>query len=159
MSLLEGRVNILSASSSASAPINRTSSDLPVDANDALGNLRSIQGLFAAPVVHDEAQRRAHKRRKVDDDRAVPVQNADADADAGEDEQSIILANISLELVSLRVPLQRRLIDCDLRRTKYRTLCSHLYRWLKAMSTPVSLYLSSLLTEKETTPSKLLSTA
>jgi hypothetical protein len=109
MSLLEGRVNVLSASSPASAPMNGTSSDLPVDANDALGNLRSIQGLFAAPVVHDEAQRRAHKRRKVDDDRAVPVQNADADADAdaGQDEQSIILANISLELVSLRVPLQR----------------------------------------------------
>jgi hypothetical protein len=101
MSLFEGRVNVLSASSSALAPISRALSDLSLDTEDASGNLRNIHGLFAAPNAHDEAQQRAHKRRKVDDNHAVPVHVADA----GE-KQSIVLANVSLELVSVCVALQ-----------------------------------------------------
>jgi hypothetical protein len=95
MALFEGRVHVLSAHRSISEPLNRDISNLNLEAEDATSNLDSIHGLFAAPKAHTEAQRGAHKRRKLHHD-SVSLNEPQLDL-----HQSVVLANVSLELVGV----------------------------------------------------------
>ncbi|KAH8726307.1 SNF2 family N-terminal domain-containing protein [Phaeosphaeriaceae sp. PMI808] len=94
MSLFGGSANVLSARQHTVGPSSRGASNSPLDeAEDALSNLRSIHGLFAASDNYDTVEHRAHKRRKVDDYSSTSIQMVNLEQD-----QSIVLANISLEL-------------------------------------------------------------
>jgi hypothetical protein len=93
MSSFEGRADVLSISQPTAAAHSRSAADLSFDAQDTPSNLRALQGLFAAPTTHDEGEQRARKRRKVDTNRALPVQSDYAQG------HSIILASVILELV------------------------------------------------------------
>jgi hypothetical protein len=93
MALFEGCVHVLSASQSTSEPLSRDISNLSLDAADTTSNLDNIHGLFAAPEAHTEAQRSAHKRRKLHHD-GGSLNEAQPD-----DHQSVVLANVSLQLV------------------------------------------------------------
>ncbi|KAF1920165.1 SNF2 family N-terminal domain-containing protein [Ampelomyces quisqualis] len=92
MALFEGRAHVLRASRSTSELLSRDSPDLSLDAQDATSNLDSIHSLFAAPEAHTEAQRGAHKRRKLHHDGAS-INETQLDQC-----QSVVLASISLEL-------------------------------------------------------------
>jgi hypothetical protein len=95
MSQFEGRVDLLSAQQLTSASLGQKLSEVSLDALDASGNLRSIQGLFAASNVHDEGKQRAPKRRKVDHECAALLPTVNLEKGG-----SIVLAQIALDLVS-----------------------------------------------------------
>lgn len=94
MPLFQGRIQVLSADSNNPGSIRRDLSDLSLEPQDASSNLRGFRELFAAPDVHVQAQG-THKRRKLDSGNGAPVQSVDLD-----EHKSIVLANVSLDLVS-----------------------------------------------------------
>jgi hypothetical protein len=94
MALCEGSVHVLSLTDIIAATPHHSPSDGPPAAQDASSSLRSIRGLFAA-LETNEAPPRAHKRRKVAHHEEVAERPADT-----EEEKSIVLAKVSLELVS-----------------------------------------------------------
>jgi hypothetical protein len=96
MALCEGSVDVLNLTDITAASPHQSPSDGTPDAQDVSSTLRSIRGLFAAPKTN-EALHRAHKRRKVDHHGEVAEWPADI-----EEEKSIVLAKVSLELVSAR---------------------------------------------------------
>jgi hypothetical protein len=95
MLMFEGHVQVQSADSNNTGFIRRDLSGLSLDAQDASSNLRGLRGLFAANDVQDGAQG-AQKRRKLASGHAAPVQNVHLD-----EERSIVLAEVSLHLVSV----------------------------------------------------------
>jgi hypothetical protein len=97
MPAFEGRADVLSASQLNTTSTARAKSNISLDAQDGSSTLRSIHGLFDAPDVPAGAEQRTHKRRKVDRGNAVSMHAFDFKAD-----RSIVLANVSLELVSCR---------------------------------------------------------
>ncbi|KAH3986244.1 hypothetical protein HBI56_036110 [Parastagonospora nodorum] len=68
----EGRVEVLSASRIVAAATGAGIKHTSLDAQDALSNVNSIQHLFAEPSTEDEAQIRAHKRRKLEQCKESP---------------------------------------------------------------------------------------
>lgn len=94
MLIFEGHVQVQSADSNNTGSIRRDLSGLCLDAQDASSNLRGLRGLFAATDVQDGAQG-AQKRRKLTSGHAAPVQSVHLG-----DETSIVLAEVSLHLVS-----------------------------------------------------------
>jgi hypothetical protein len=93
MPSFEGCADVLSACQPSTPPGRRGASDISLDAQDASSNLRSIRSLFVA--AHAAPEQRAHKRRKVNHDNTALVPIVDLLPD-----RSIVLANVSLELVS-----------------------------------------------------------
>jgi len=98
----EGRVDVLSASPIAAAATGAGTKHTCLDAQDALSNVNSIQHLFAEPSTEDEAQLRAHKRRKLDHRRESPPR-----ADDCVQGTCIRLASVTLGLVSACATLRR----------------------------------------------------
>jgi hypothetical protein len=98
----EDRVEVLSASpivaAAAGAGIKHTS----LDAQDALSNVNSIQHLFAEPSTEDEAQIRAHKRRKLEQRKESPPRS-----DENVERKCVELASVTLGLVSACATLRR----------------------------------------------------
>jgi hypothetical protein len=116
MSLCEGSVDVLSVTNVTAVSSNQSLSDETLDIEHVSSKLRSIHSLFAAPNTN-EAQHRAHKRRKVDHHDEVAEWPADI-----EEEKSIVLAKVSLELVSACATRQSNTLSVVL--TEYRTsLC------------------------------------
>jgi E3 ubiquitin-protein ligase SHPRH len=101
-SSFEGCADVLSISQHTAVPLNRDISDSSLDAQDASSNLSNLRSLFAAHSEDGEPAQRAQKRRKVDNDNAVSIQARDM-----EEERSIVLARVCLELVSAVVPSLR----------------------------------------------------
>jgi hypothetical protein len=101
MSLFKGRVNVLSAHKPSTASLDQKLSKVSLDALDVSSNLRNVQGMFAASSDHDEGQQRAQKRRKIDHESIAPVLAIHA-----EEDRSILLAQVALDLVSNSVRYQ-----------------------------------------------------
>lgn len=71
-------------------------------AHDASHTLRTLRSLYAAPEAHDGGSERAQKRRKLDNGNASITSPV-----LFEEEKSIVLSKVSLELVSSRATLDR----------------------------------------------------
>lgn len=98
----EGRAEVLSASTIAAAATGAGIKHTSLDAQDALSNVTSIQHLFAKPSTEDEAQPRAHKRRKLEQHKESPPRSDDC-----VERTCVELASVTLGLVSACATLHR----------------------------------------------------
>ena len=101
MASLQGRAEVLSVNTYHPAPAPRNGPQISLAAQDASSNLRAVHSLFAAPNAPVEEER-AQKRRKLDNGNVASIQQAGFD-----ENRSIVLGKISLDLVSLHLKHQR----------------------------------------------------
>ncbi|KAF2831923.1 hypothetical protein CC86DRAFT_312500 [Ophiobolus disseminans] len=109
MSSFEGCAEVLSVNEHVAAPLQRASTDLALDAQDASSNIRNLHSLFAAATQNHEAAQPAQKRRKVEIGNAVSIPST------LEHKSSIVLAQVSLQL-NLH-PLSQNHTDTDISTT------------------------------------------
>jgi hypothetical protein len=103
MASFQGTTEVVSALPHIPVPIFQRLQVASV-AQDVSDNLRIIHSLFAAPDTHNDGRARAQKRRKLDNGNVSVTQSLKF-----EEDKSIILARVSLDLVSSRATLHRRL--------------------------------------------------
>ncbi|KAF1845963.1 ATP-dependent DNA helicase [Cucurbitaria berberidis CBS 394.84] len=90
---IQGCAEVLSATAHCPAPTPRNGPRISLVAQDVSSNLDTIHRLCAAPDACDGGEKRAQKRRKVENGSAVAVQQTDFD-----ENKSIVLAKVSLDL-------------------------------------------------------------
>jgi hypothetical protein len=103
MASFQGTAEVVSTLPHIPVPVSQRLQDAFV-AQDVSDNLRIIHSLFAALDTHNDGRARAQKRRKLDNGNASVTQSLNF-----EEDKSIVLARVSLALVSSRDTFHRQL--------------------------------------------------